>query len=276
MADIYHWNPRRSLLPGRFGVYTKLGPRLSNFGDLLGPMVVHGIERGISASRSAPGREGVTLFSVGSVLHEARDGDVVWGSGINGKKRPEQHRFARLDVRAVRGRRTAEYLTRMGVDVPEVYGDPALLIPRLFPEVREWAKTKTRKIAVVPNFNEQKRYRSIPGFVSPLGDPMKVIRAIAQSETVVGSSLHAIVIAESLGIQALAFESGVEPSFKYEDYFTGTGRGRGDYLIASDVQAAIDGVVHQSTSIPWDPEPLARAFPSDLWVATPVKRYGQR
>ena len=74
MVELYHWNPRRSLLPGRFGDYVKFGPRLSNFGDMLGPMVVNGMKRGVPSSKNAPERDDVTLFSVGSVLHEARDG----------------------------------------------------------------------------------------------------------------------------------------------------------------------------------------------------------
>ncbi|MCM5551500.1 polysaccharide pyruvyl transferase family protein, partial [Xanthomonas hortorum pv. pelargonii] len=46
------------------------------------------------------------LIAIGSVLHFAKDGDTVWGSGINGKIPAERNTFSTLDVRAVRGPKT--------------------------------------------------------------------------------------------------------------------------------------------------------------------------
>ncbi|MFB6489522.1 polysaccharide pyruvyl transferase family protein [Xanthomonas perforans] len=264
MITVYHWNPRRSVLPGRFARYGRVGPRLSNFGDLLGPIVVNAARRATGAIGGDAGADR-TLFSIGSVLHEASDGDVVWGAGINGKKRETQHSFSRLDVRAVRGMHTARKLEQLGIDVPPVFGDPALLLPILRPEMTAWTERKTRSLAVVPNFNEIAAFRGHPGFVSPLGDPDKIIRAIAESEAVVGSSLHAIVIAEALGVPAVAIESAVEPSFKYQDYYSGTGRARSDYIMATDLEEAVRSLPSSDGLGPWDSSALLEAFPKDLW-----------
>ena len=40
----------------------------------------------------------------------------------------------------------------------------------------------------------------MPGFVNPLAPLWEVIRHIAQSEFVVASSLHGIIVAEALGV----------------------------------------------------------------------------
>jgi pyruvyltransferase len=105
---IYAWNPRRSWLPpriarSRLARWVPVGRRINNFGDLLGPLVV---ERVLAQRRLTghPGRRDCTLFSIGSVLHNAQDGDVVWGAGINGKMPLDLYAFDSLDVRAVRDR----------------------------------------------------------------------------------------------------------------------------------------------------------------------------
>ena len=43
------------------------------------------------------------LLAVGSILHLARDNDVVWGSGVHGKIVVRRHQFKQLDAREVRG-----------------------------------------------------------------------------------------------------------------------------------------------------------------------------
>lgn len=49
--------------------------------------------------------------------------DTIWGTGINGKVSEDLHKFEKLDVRAVRGPLTRNYLISKGINCPEVYGD---------------------------------------------------------------------------------------------------------------------------------------------------------
>ncbi len=163
---IFSWNPRRSALPARLARWLPVGQRVNNFGDLLGPLVVNRLlaRHGIASAR---GLRECTLFSVGSVLHFAHDGDVVWGSGVNGKMPGDSYLFRRLDVRAVRGPLTRDFLQSRGIEVPTTFGDPALLLPTLAPELFAAARRDQHAITVVPNFNDLPAYAADPDVLNP-------------------------------------------------------------------------------------------------------------
>ena len=266
-VQIVHWNPRGNLIGERLPVRR----RINNFGDLIGPLLVE-LMTGRPARRAGdPGRRatGTRLLTVGSILHLAREGDSVWGSGVHGARTPGDHRFRSLDVRAVRGPLTRAFLLDRGIEAPEVYGDPALLLPDVLPELRTWSATKTRGVAVVPNFADFARMRVAHGTlcIDPRAGLTGCLRAIAQSEAVVGSSLHGIVVAESLGIPARLLASTHESTFKYEDYYRGTGRD--PIAPASSLDQALREMPATVTAVRPDPA-LKRAFPHDLF-STPER-----
>lgn len=261
-VDAVHWNPRKYRVP-RLG--TRFGPRLNNFGDLLGPLLIERIARreGLLAAQHSP-QPRARLLSVGSVIHFARDGDVVWGSGVNGKMPDARYRFAHIDVRAVRGPKTRAFLLARGIEAPAVYGDPALLLADLFPEFGLRTRPKRRTVVVIPNLNDiaavPARYAST--VVLPTAGLMSCLHAIAESEYVVASSLHAIVIAESLGIPNRLVASSGESEFKYEDYYLGTGR---DVIPPA---RSVETALAEEVTVPnlsWEPDRLLDAFPRDLW-----------
>ncbi|WP_158613279.1 polysaccharide pyruvyl transferase family protein [Frigoribacterium sp. PhB160] len=200
-------------------------------------------------------------------MHFADDDDVVWGTGVNGKVRTDEHRFSRLDVRAVRGPRTRRWLMEnKGLEVPEVYGDPALL---LAPPEGTDRRHETRELTVIPNMNEITKFKSHPAFISPRRPVKNVLETIAASEVVVGSSLHAIVLAEAFGVPCALLRSAVESPFKYSDYFEGTNRF--DVPTFDDFSSAVAHAksIDKSTYEPleaWDPTLLRESFPSDLWA----------
>ncbi|MEP9382516.1 polysaccharide pyruvyl transferase family protein [Nocardioides sp. KR10-350] len=257
-AHIVHWNPRRLPLPGRLSEMFRVGPRVNNFGDVLGPVLVDAIlrERGLDP---AAGRGRV--LTVGSIMHYSQPGDVVWGSGVNPKSGDDLGGAPGLDVRAVRGPRTREVLQSVGTTVPEVYGDPGLLWSRFFPRESYTAGRTTRPVTIVPNMHDWSGFAHDPRAVSPRRPVHDVIAQIASSELVVGSSLHGVVVAESFGIPARLVVGGTEPGFKYDDYYRGTGRPA--YETASSVDEAI--ALGGEKPPVWDPEPLLAAFPADLW-----------
>ena len=215
---------------------------------------------------SARGLRECTLFSVGSVLHFAHDGDVVWGSGVNGKMPGDSYLFRRLDVRAVRGPLTRDFLQSRGIEVPTTFGDPALLLPTLAPELFAAARRDQHAITVVPNFNDLPAYAADPDVLNPRSPLEVCLNRLAGSRLVVGSSLHAIIVAESLGIPARVIASAAEHPFKYEDYYGGTGRDGID--AAGSVKEA---VAMGGRDLPqFDADNLIAAFPVDLWAEQAV------
>lgn len=237
-----------------------------NFGDYLSLVIVGEIVRRRKRAVS-PGSCDRRLMAVGSVLHFARDSDVVWGSGVNGKIPPSRHTFNELDVRMVRGPLTKQFLEARGIPVGEVFGDPVLLLPHLFPGL-SW-RPQTGKIIAIPNLNEvDSCRRSIPAglsLVSPYGYWKKVVGEILTSELVLTSSLHGLVVAEAFGVPVrFIMPTGGETLFKYQDYYLGTGRN-----LEEQPSAFCDGVSSTSgVAMPlpsFDAAAMLAAFPWDMF-----------
>jgi pyruvyltransferase len=244
-VDIYHWSP---------------GNGSSNFGDHLNRVIVPRILQGYNRTPEDEVASPHRLFAIGSVMHYVGDGDTVWGTGINGKIPLEEIKARKMDVRAVRGPKTREIMLDFGIDVPEVYGDPALLLPVLFDG--RFRRSVSTDFILIPNLHDISNLESHSKFVSPLWGWNKVVDAILGADFVVSSSLHGIILADAFGVPARYLRmSETEAMFKYDDYAQGTGRS--GLLPASSVEEALEMGPHEPCR--FDAEALLRAFPIDLW-----------
>lgn len=244
-VELFHWQPKSGA---------------QNFGDYLSRVIVSMLlaKREMLIDDVVQVRR--RMLAIGSVMHFAQDNDVIWGSGINGKIDERKHLFTQLDVRAVRGPLTRRYLMERGIKVPEVYGDPALLLPTLFPT--RFRRSPSREVVFVPNLHDLSRATGECDVISPLLPWNKVVEAILSSEFVVSSSLHGLIVAEAFGIPACYLRlSETEAMFKFEDYYQGTGR-TGIPVAGSFAEARSSG---GSPRLDFDPQPLIDAFPIELW-----------
>jgi pyruvyltransferase len=237
-----------------------------NVGDDLSPIVVRRILE-TRSKRFEDMNDEHRLLAIGSILHLARDGDTVWGSGINGKIDAHEYRFTSLDVRAVRGPLTRQFLLDRRIACPAIYGDPALLVPLLFPEFRLRPRYRQRYI-IVPHLHETALFAPGPEILYPTRHWRDFIPKIIAADFVISSSLHGIILAEAFGIPARLLRlTSHEPILKYQDYYYGTGRD--SFLPAANVEAAIEMGGEQLPK--FDVNALVEAFPFDLWSTSKHK-----
>lgn len=241
-------------------------PNFVNFGDYISFEIVQRIVGGpIKLYKYKHGVLEKRLLAVGSLLFCAKDGDVVWGSGTNGKRATHKdYTFKTLDVRAVRGPLTRAFLiNEYHIPCPEIYGDPALLIPCLFPEFQR-AENPQYDYIVIPNYGDLKLFPKEvdPHVVYPIDPWDEVVAKILDSKFVISSSLHGIIVAEAFGIPARYLRvSEKEPLLKYADYYFATNRP--EFKFANSIEEALQ--MGGEPPCKCDVERLYNAFPFEFW-----------
>ncbi|MCL9809081.1 polysaccharide pyruvyl transferase family protein [Flavobacterium luminosum] len=201
------------------------GKSKENYGDVLGKFLVEKIS-GKRVIFAWPKKFSFLDFfspiyvTVGSILANVNSKCIVWGSGIINR----QVKIKKAKFLAVRGPQTRKFLMDLGYDVPEIYGDPALLLPRYFhPEVE-----KKYRYGIVPHYNDYKvvekwfENRSDIHLIDMMTNDIesKTVEFL-QCEKIISSSLHGIIIAHAYGIPAVwqKFSDKVfGDDIKYQDY----------------------------------------------------------
>lgn len=168
-----------------------------------------------------------TLVAIGSLISDnvlkLEDGHF-WGTGMHAH---QISYYANNSFYAVRGPITRHYLCQAGYTCPEIFGDPALLLPMFYnpDNVR-----KKYKLGVVCHYKHIGKIK--------ISDEVKVINIlrdensiesfvdeILECEQILSSSLHGIIISNAYGIPARWFivdklSLAGDPNKKFQDYFT--------------------------------------------------------
>ncbi|HCH7883660.1 TPA: polysaccharide pyruvyl transferase family protein [Raoultella ornithinolytica] len=207
------------------------------------------------------------LLAIGSVMHFAKDADTIWGTGINGKVPDNTHKFQKLDVRAVRGPLTKNYLEKKGIKCPSVYGDPGLLLPFFYAEELLSENGRVNDFMIIPHMNESlESYSKFKGkIIHPCQGAISFTREILSSKFIVSSSLHGIIIAEAYGIPAVCLQNkSGEAEFKYQDYYMGSGRDA--FPIATTIEEGLEMIPAELPDVKNIGGNLMKSFPYDLWI----------
>jgi len=237
-----------------------------NFGDYISLKLVEKIvDQPVEVYRRDTKTPRKKLLAIGSILFFADQGDVIWGTGTNGKKpNRSDYTFTQLDVRSVRGPLTREFLWKtFQIQAPEIYGDPALLFPYFFPEFKRKAYP-SRDYVVIPHYLEKDLFAVMDqkNIVYPTEPWNEVVEKILDSQFVISSSLHGLIIAEAYGIPARWLHmSDIEPLLKYHDYYLGTGRKNFKY--ATSIKEALK--MGGEEPFICDLQKLYQAFPFEFW-----------
>lgn len=198
-----------------------------NWGDALSPILAR-----LLSGRPVVHLAGVhhsRYLAIGSILGSANERAEVWGSGFIRENEPLLGR-PRM-IHAVRGPLSRDSLLGRGVNCPQVYGDPALLLPRFFnPEVG-----KRYAVGIIPHYIDKgnlwlEKYRRDPQ-VLIIDVEMEIeefVRAVKSCEAILSSSLHGLICADSYGVPSAWIrlsDNVVGGDFKFRDYRLSIGTG---------------------------------------------------
>lgn len=221
--------------------------KLANMGDLLSPMIIehcfgYKVERSsfLTAQMCAVGSclaqyklHGTPLMKAQQTINGFTHPTVrVWGTGFINYSDCEG-RFFKRDMRfyAVRGemtRKNVERMTGRRLDIPT--GDAGILASELIDELPE----KRYDVGIIPHIcdlNEElvsiaaDKYENST-VINVKDEPLDVIKLLAQCRTVISSSLHGLIVADSLGIpnvHVLFSDRPLGDGYKFDDYYSAYG-----------------------------------------------------
>jgi len=201
------------------------------------------------------------VMGLGSIVHaiKRRDRWQLWGTGAN--RFHGGVLFCPDKVAAVRGPRTlAQLRDKCGPAFSASstpFGDPGILASETFFN-EPFAKSVVNRHldgdlpCIIPHHADPsehfKAYQNITHW--PNKSAKEMISILSRCTTVLSSSLHGIIVAESLGIPAWWLQVQGSPvekteSDKYEDYYEGTGRVASCYIV-KDLQNGLNKPVNRT------------------------------
>lgn len=186
-----------------------------NYGDILTPLLFDYFKIPYVFTSSV---KQANIISTGSIASKARPHTTVLGSGfISTNDKIE----LKANYKFVRGPDTRRKIISAGGICPEIYGDPALLLPTFIDEAK-----KTHDIGIIPHYTDyneiKKKYPT--EFVINLmtSDPVKTTKEITSCRKIISSSLHGLIVANAYSIPAAWVSFGnnlAGDNFKFYDYF---------------------------------------------------------
>lgn len=165
---------------------------------------------------------------VGSILRWGHRNTTIWGSGFISET---DKILEQPVVTAVRGPLSRDKMINMGLDCPKIYGDPALLYPRLYKPISD----KKYKWGIIPHYIDADN-----SWVANLKDNPNVniinvldsninnfVEEVNKCEVILSSSLHGIICGDSYGIPSYWIklsDNVIGNGFKFVDYFKSVNR----------------------------------------------------
>jgi pyruvyltransferase len=235
-------------------------PYSKNFGDELNEYIINKMILNsnikihfINLAVTNKFNKNLKSFSLlGSIMHLLPKNTDIIGTGVN-PNYPNINK--KLKIIYIRGAISKQYLnSKLGYKIDEIiFGDPALLIPRLFPEWLEPLPLSENEIGFIPHFNDIPYIEKIKNANTsinfdccfPNQSAKIVIDFIRTKKIIISSSLHGIILSEMLGkdVKWMMLEGSLksESEFKYIEYYNSTNRFNIEYV--NTINEAIDSVI---------------------------------
>lgn len=172
-------------------VYWATGPAPGNFGDILTPLIL----KHYKIPHHWEHFDTAKAISTGSIIKRAHKGSLVLGSGA---MRQSDKLEPRATYQWVRGPLTAEIVRRDGGVCPDEYGDPAMLLPRIYPRTVQ----PDQEVGYFLHYVDLDNASRFPFVISPIDPVQTVLERMWRCKRIVSSSLHGIIVAHAYGIPA--------------------------------------------------------------------------
>jgi len=201
-----------------------------NLGDSMVPWLIEKITDKKYPYSNPLKKRGNHLLSIGSILQYATSDCFIWGSGFIQKNSRTKGRPNFIS--ALRGPLTRERLLNLGIEAPNVFGDPALLTSRFVIVER---RPIAGKVGFIPHYvdwdamasSELRKSERFEFIDIRTSDIEEFAKQINSCELIISTSLHGLIISESFGIPVIWCKFSdrvVGDGFKFVDYFSGSGR----------------------------------------------------
>ena len=177
----------------------------------------------------------------------------VWGAGIIDGSKPLRIKPKR--VYAVRGPLTRKKLLDEGVECPQIYGDPALLIPLYYRP----NKQRCYKYGIISHVSNQAFVANLRLKGKRISECAEVriinlgkythwhdiIDQVCECESILSSSLHGLIVAEAYHVPNVWIEFGkplIGGHFKFHDFFKSIHRDREKPIVINGVEIPLDTI----------------------------------
>lgn len=202
---------------------------VDNFGDSLNPILIKQMfgKNAYEARKIINIKNKPIYTAIGSCLQNLNYNNLeIWGSGFLYDDENRLLKRAPKKIHAVRGPLTRKLLIKQGFPCPEIYGDPGLLVPKIYTPVVE----KKYNLGIIPHYNDKNsgiikhlisKYTDNILIIDIQSDWKQVIDNINKCELIASSSLHGIITADAYNIPSLWIKlSNNVPGgdFKFQDY----------------------------------------------------------
>ena len=187
-----------------------LGDPQTNVGDIVTPYLYEKLGNGepIHWTGYFETDENV-IYGAGSILSNftTKKNVIIWGSGV--MNNCEDLNNVRK-ILAVRGPITRNLFMSKGVDCPEIYGDPALCLPKVYPK----EPTNKYKLGIIPHFVDYNVFDNIYGnnpdvnIINVRLDVENFIDEVCKCDKIMSTSLHGLIISHAYSIPAVAIKIG--------------------------------------------------------------------
>lgn len=205
-------------------IYFKDVSKNGNFGDELSKYIVESLinKKKYNLLYNHPNNP-INLICIGSYIHAAKNDTIIFGSGVR-VNNTNGHNYSNLDVRSVRGPLTKKFLEKKNIKVPEIFGDPGLLLPLFYkPKLINNLKNK---IGLIPHKSNYKLYQTKKlsqdfFLINPTDKWENVINYIYSCKYIMSSSLHGLICSDAYNKPNVWLDEYKlnEGDFKFKDYF---------------------------------------------------------